>query len=570
MDTAIIDLLARVMNLAPRASDGIRLEYRNSPDAKWDIKVISGDPELLLRVKDMAQDQPMVKRLAVNKANVLIEFKDDDVFREILRVLATGPRPAVKSRFHGRRIVVQFIDPNSTKAMHLGHLYESILGNALAALLESLGADVRRYCFVSDISRSVCEAMAGYEMFGDGKTPEELHEKPDHMVGRVYAQYAAQYYDQYPAEADNEDPIRRETAIVGDRADYFIKRYQAGDVAARALWQSVRDWVVAGQLATLARLRVPLDTIQYGSDTDATIANLLETGLARGVLTREAAGPIVYRSGRAEYQTVVMTRPDGFPTEHTRQMAQMIGVFDLCRNLDRYYTFMGMEWKPAWMLYENILRGCGDSPFHDIVEPVCHGMVMVEGSKMKSSRGAVVLADEFLDRVESLREIQNLADTTQGQVSAAALAEMLVKCFFLSRRMAKNLNFSWDQVTSSADNPGWDIVSAWCGLHAGRRSGRAQPAPADLNVARTLLFKSFDLDRALDFAASDVDLSIAIKFLNRLAQLINESVNGGDDEVSAEIARSILRHGLASVGIGCTSAETVLKGDVAIDVEHVA
>ena len=544
----VAELLERLLGLNTGAAEGIRVEYRNSPTADWDIKIFSGDANLLLRVMEIVQDQRGVQRLAVKGGNALILFDDEAVMRAVDRVVAMGPRPGVASKFNGRRIIVQFIDPNSTKAMHLGHLYEAILGNALAALFESLGAEVRRYCFVSDISRTVCEAMAGYEMFGGGKTPEQLGEKPDHMVGRVYAQYATRYYEQYPAEANDEDPIRRETAIVGDRADDFIRCYQAGDPAARGLWRKVRNWVMAGQLETLARLRIRLDTIQYGSDTDATILRLLETGLARGVLEREPSGAVVYRSGKQEYQTVVMTRPDGFPTEHTRQMAQMISVFANCRDLDRYYTLMGMEWKPAWTLYENILRGCGDSPFHDIVQPVCHGMVMVEGSKMKSSKGAVVLADELLDGIESLPQLRALAATAGGRVSAAVLADIIVKSFFLSRRMAKDLNFSWSQVTSSADNPGWEIASAWCALHASRQDGRSRSI--DLPVARMLLFKSFDLVRAFDFSARELDLSVAIKFLSRLAKLINDAVRTGSDGVPWDLARAVLEHGLASLGIG--------------------
>jgi arginyl-tRNA synthetase len=544
----VANLLERLLGLNAGAAEGIRLEYRNSSTADWDIKIVSGDASLLLRVKESMQNQRSVKRLAVKGANASILFDDEAVTRAVDRVVAMGPRPVVASEFGGQRIIVQFIDPNSTKAMHLGHLYEAILGNALAALFESLGAEVRRYCFVSDISRSVCEAMAGYEIFGDGKTPEQLGEKPDHMVGRVYAQYAARYYEQHPAEASNEDPIRRETAIVGDRADDFIRRYQAGEPAARALWRKVRDWVIAGQLETLARLRIGLDTIQYGSDTDATISRLLETGLARRVLEREPSGAVLYRSGKQEYQTVVMTRPDGFPTEHTRQMAQMISVFASCRDLDRYYTLMGMEWKPAWTLYENILRGSGDSPYHDVVQPVCHGMVMVEGSKMKSSKGAVVLADEFLDRVEALPQIQALAATAGGREFGAVLADIVVKSFFLSRRIAKDLNFSWSQVTSPADNPGWEIASAWCGLHAPRWDGRSHSI--DLAVARTLLFKSFDLVRAFDFSARHLDLSVAIKFLNRLAKLINDAIRDGSDSVPRDLARAVLVHGLAWVGIG--------------------
>jgi arginyl-tRNA synthetase len=547
MPARIEDLLGKIAKLALSPRQAIRIEYRSGPDAPWDVKVIFGDPAVLPGLLDLLHDRSIVKQLDLKGASAFIRFEDKYLAGEIDRTLAGNADCFAAGPFQGQRMIVQFLDPNSTKAMHLGHLYEGILGSALAALLRRLGADVSCYCFVSDISRSVCEAMAGFETLGNQKTPAQLGEKPDHMVGRLYAQYAEQYYAQHPDEAGNEDPIRRETGVVGDRADDFMRLYRAGDGETRALWRKIRDWVMAGQLATLSRLHVNFDTIQFGSDFDQVIEDFIVRGLQHRVLEREPSGAVVYHSGKREYQTVVVTRPDGFPTEHTRQMAQMISVLARCRSLDRYYTFMGMEWKPAWMIYEDILRGCGESPYHDIVEPVCHGMVMVEGSKMKSSNGAALLADEFLDQVESLREVHALAAQTDHRVSVATVSDIVVKSFFLSRRMAKDLNFAWSQVISSADNPGWSIASAWCAAHS--RHHAARPRADELELARTLFFKGFDLVRALNFAANEIDFSVAVKFLHRFSETVNTTLAAaGNDRLSA-LARFVLGNGLTSVGM---------------------
>lgn len=560
MAMTISDMLERTADAFAAAGQPIRLEYRNACTTKWDVKVISNSSEALLQVAGRVPESKMFKRVSVKGNSALVEFNDDDVMQEVERRLAG--LPIAGSGFRGKRIVVQFIDPNSTKALHLGHLYEAILGNALAALLEDRGAAVRRSCFVSDISRSVCEAMAGYEKFGEQATPKQRHEKPDHLVGRVYAQYAAAYYKQHPAELDNEDPTRRETALVGDEADDYVRRYQAGDRAARDLWLRIRNWVLEGQMATLERLGVRLDTVQYGSDTDDIIAKLLDDGLQHGVLQREPSGAIVYHSGKEEYKVVVMTRPDGFPTEHARQMAQVISVQAACATeVDRYYTLMGMEWKPAWQLYENVLRGCGDgdSPYHDIVVPVCHGMVMVEGSKMKSSLGAVVLADEFVDRVEALGEIQALSAATDGRVPVSAIADVVVKSFFLSRRVNRDLSFSWNHVTSAADNPGWEIATAWCAVNSPCDAASARSPALDLDLVRTLLFKSFDLERAFNFAASETDLTLAIKALVRFAALVNGAVRDQSDGLAIELSRCILHRGMASLGIACDRPAAAAK-----------
>ena len=164
-------------------------------------------------------------------------------------------------------MIVQFLDPNSTKAMHLGHLYEAILGNALAALLRG-SARMSGAIALSAISAAafarrwrVSKRWAPKDA-GANRRKARPHGRP------ALCAICRTLLCRHPEEADNEDPIRRETGIVGDRADDFMRLYQTGDGEARALWRKIRDWVVDGQLATLTRLQVDFDTIQYGSDYD--------------------------------------------------------------------------------------------------------------------------------------------------------------------------------------------------------------------------------------------------------------------------------------------------------------
>src|ERR1700680_2586799 len=62
-----------------------------------------------------------------------------------------GEALAVKDLAAGWRLVVDYCDPNATKALHLGHLRNIALGHALASVAAHGGADVVRECQVGDI-----------------------------------------------------------------------------------------------------------------------------------------------------------------------------------------------------------------------------------------------------------------------------------------------------------------------------------------------------------------------------------------------------------------------------------
>ena len=62
---------------------------------------------------------------------------------------------------HGQRYSVQFWDANATKALHVGHLRNLSIGNALAPRSTQAGGQVERRSLISDAGRSMGEAMAG-------------------------------------------------------------------------------------------------------------------------------------------------------------------------------------------------------------------------------------------------------------------------------------------------------------------------------------------------------------------------------------------------------------------------
>ena len=85
----------------------------------------------------------------------------------------------------GTRAIVDFCDPNATKALHVGHLRNIALGQAISSALRAAGAHVERQSHIGDAGRSMGEAMAGYERYAAPGTPEQAGVKSDQFVGRA-------------------------------------------------------------------------------------------------------------------------------------------------------------------------------------------------------------------------------------------------------------------------------------------------------------------------------------------------------------------------------------------------
>ena len=168
----------------------------------------------------------------------------------------------------GRRFSVQFWDANATKALHVGHLRNLAIGNALAAALAQAGAQVERRSLISDAGRSMGEAMAG--VMNSGRHAHawlDGDEKSDHFVGRLLRRLrrgrrlVRRTSSEYP-----EDSLTRELTLRGDAADELLKRVLSGERSALELWYKTRAWVIAGsaQDARAPRGRVRQGLLRVG------------------------------------------------------------------------------------------------------------------------------------------------------------------------------------------------------------------------------------------------------------------------------------------------------------------
>jgi arginyl-tRNA synthetase len=69
--------------------------------------------------------------------------------------------------------MVEFSQPNTHKAFHVGHLRSAILGDVLSRILECAGYDVVRANYPGDIGLHVIKWLWNYMKFHNGERPEK-------------------------------------------------------------------------------------------------------------------------------------------------------------------------------------------------------------------------------------------------------------------------------------------------------------------------------------------------------------------------------------------------------------
>jgi tRNA synthetases class I (R) len=560
MTTNLFDYFEEVSNDdGPHAPWAARAPRRAS--AGFDIKLVprapdwQGNPESLEALERL-REQPWVGTLIQGDDGVELRLSDSWIETTGAALEAGGGDEAeLVDLARGQRYAVQFWDANATKALHVGHLRNLAIGNALAASLEQAGGEVERRSIISDAGRSMGEAMAGIIRSGHHtQSWPEGDQKSDHFVGLCYADYVASGGFAEEAPEEREDSLTRELRMQNDAADELLKRVMSGEGEALELWFKTRAWVISGQRKTLARLGVAFDRVFFESDFLDDGYELTERGLREGKLTRREDGVVVFATGVEDLEEMPLLRADGQTTQHMRAVSYWMGA----PGLEGVTTLQicGTEWvshatcirllmeelshsengtASAGVVTLNPERAAtstdnggngshneatqrGIHPTHDIF----HGMVAQQKRAVSSSDEGGLLIDDLIEWIETqIAADPQMHDVLRAHPAPERIPAQVALGYFLPYPVTPRVDFDTGKLLLGRESLGWDLVRARA--HHGSRATSPGHRPADDPDYRSAVVQSEIYRRHLRLAVERYDVTPLALYLRHLARWYMEA-----------------------------------------------
>ena len=434
---------------------------------------------------DRFEAEPWVDGLSRNGKGVWARL-DSDWIERAGAALEAGEDPGspLTEIAGGQRYALNFWDANSTKALHIGHLRNLALGNALGGALEEAGAKVERRSIICDVGRSMGEAMAGVVQSGrHNQSWPEGGQKSDHFVGYCYADYVKSgRAGNGEGSGDPEDSLARELDLQNDSADQLLQRVLDGDQQAIELWSKTRAWVISGQRKTLARLGIAFDRVFFESDFLPEVGELTELGLREGMLHRCPDGAVIYATGRKELDEMALLRADGLPTQHMRALAYWTAAPGLDEEMNSI-QICGAEWVAhvtcrRKLMAELAEAGGGNGTIHP-KHDVFHEMVSKERQTIASSKKDAVLIDDLAEWIDTELEAEaTRVEVRRRHPSPERIAPQVALGFFLMHPAGKRVDFEPGKLLEADHSLGWDLARAQTrnGDAGGNGASRGEPA----------------------------------------------------------------------------------------------
>jgi hypothetical protein len=520
------------------------------PNARFDLRLVPRSPAWRedpdsLEALERIEHEPWVSSVTRSSKGVALRLDDDWIEMQGAGLEAGGDAEATLSDLaDAQRFSVQFWDANATKALHVGHLRNLAIGNALAAALAQAGAEVERRSLISDVGRSMGEAMAGVMNSRQDEQPfPDGNEKSDHFVGMCYAEYVAAAGSFTGTEIEHpEDSMTRELTLRHDAADELLKCFLSGEGEAVELWYKTRAWVIAGQRKTLARLGIAFDRVFFESDFLEDIAELTASGLGDGRLKRREDGVVVYATGLEDFEEFPLVRADGVPTQHMRSLAYWMAAPELDGMVSMQVC--GTEWVShvscRRKLMDELTSGNhgGIHPTHDIF----NGMVSRQKRAVASSEGALLIDEltEWLDgQIDARPEWR---EVRRRHPSPERIAAQIALGYFLPYPVAPSVDFEPQKLLRGDESLGWDLVCA-----RARRNpvSGADGRPGEDPSYRFAVVQSELYRRYLRLALQRLDVGPLARHLKHLARWYLEQDHGAHVD---RVVQTLL--GISARGLG--------------------
>ena len=443
-------------------------------------------------------------------------------------------------------VMIEYSSPNTNKPLHLGHVRNNLLGNALANIVAANGNKVVKTNIVNDRGIHICKSMLAWKKYGNGETPETSGKKGDHLVGDYYVSFDKHYKaevkelmakftaqgmsdDEAKAKAEAESPLMQE-------AREMLRKWEANDPEIRALWKKMNDWVYAGFDETYKMMGVGFDKIYYESNTYLEGKDKVMEGLEKGFFYRKEDNSVWADLTAEGLDHKLLLRGDGTSV----YMTQDIGTAKLRFQdypIDKMIYVVGNEQNYHFQVLSILLDKLGFEWGKGLVH-FSYGMVELPEGKMKSREGTVVDADDLMEAMietakETSAELGKLDGLSKEEADDIARIVGLgaLKYFILKVDARKNMTFNPKESIDFNGNTGPFIQYTYARIRSVLRkaaeSGIAIPEviPAGLQLSTKeegLIQMLADFKTVVKQAGTDYNPSIIANYTYDLVKEYNQ------------------------------------------------
>ncbi len=342
-------------------------------------------------------------------------------FRVDMAEMARRTLPAILSGAYFRidgeraRVMVEYSQPNTHKAFHVGHMRNVALGDALVRIMEYNGHPVVAANYIGDVGTHIARCLWFHlhhrgELGAASEPPPGGHpEERGEWLGELYTA-AIRRIEEAPEELKIHS--MREVSRV-------LQAIESGQGEVHALWQETRQWSLEAFDEIYRWLGARFDHVFYESEMEAGGREAVEAGLEQGVFVH-SQGAVGVDLEEYDLGFFLVLKADGTTLYSTKDLALARIKFERFGIEESIYV-VGAE---QTLHFKQVFKTLELLGYEQAAQ--CHhlpyGLVTLPEGKMSSRAGNTILFSTLRGEMDAYIH-RNYLEEHRGDWSDGEIAE---------------------------------------------------------------------------------------------------------------------------------------------------
>lgn len=357
--------------------------------------------------------------------------------KKIIEQIEKSEKYGSMNQGNNEALLIEHTSINPNAEPHIGRCRNSLIGDFMSNLYKFTGYDVERHYFINDLGKKIALLLIGIEKYG-------LASDDFSSILDVYVKISKD-------AKENED--------LEKQAFDYLELVENGNEDMIEKFKNITDKCVEGQMKIFDELNIHFDVFTHESDYvyNKYLKNILEKLDEKGKLKEDELGR--YYVDLSDYDiptkspVLVLTRSNKTSLYPIKDIAYSMHKIDL--NDKNNFIVLGEDQE----VYMKQISAVLDILGYKSPELISYSYVLLDGDKMSTSNGTVVLVTDFMKAVKEtlLKELEK-RNTKISEKKLQTLCNACIKFTMLNVSKKKIVNFNLESATSFTGESGMYIL----------------------------------------------------------------------------------------------------------------
>lgn len=353
--------------------------------------------------------------------------KDEFARRVVGQILAMKDAYGRSEIGEGRQVMVEYVNFNTHKEVHIGHVRNMIVGHLAINLLRVTGHKVIAASYINDMGANVAKCLWAMKKFHEHEEPEKGDEI--NFLGRLYTEATK--------AAEDDEEARKEISEIQHALEERKGEWHK-------LWKKTRQWSIDAMYAIFKEMRLPLEKQYYESEVLDDAREIVEELEEKGIAV-ESEGALIVDLDDQGLGVNLLVKSDGALLYNAKDLGlakRKAEDYDLDRSIlvidERQSLAMKQLFATLKLMGEEI-------PY----EHLAYAFVTLPEGAMSSRKGNFVRYEELRDTLRESAEKETRerhTDWSQKQVdeTVSAIAHSAMVYAMAKQDAKKDIVFNID------------------------------------------------------------------------------------------------------------------------------